>query len=219
MKSFVPLVIAAALLAGCAATPPNAPTTPTPTQIATQNSAVVATGIDPATYASVGETVALQACDDYFTQLITGNKQATFASSLVTLLGGAATGGAAAFGAGPAALALPGMLSALTTGGVSAYEQSTPGGDDPISAYSLVSRGMQAQIAALPPPATLADAQAEVQAVAANCRLPDIQLFLRQAAMTAPVSAAPVASASQLFRANAAAAPWRVQIPVVKVGP
>jgi len=170
------------MLGGCQAINPLPPPPPTSEQIAAASGAVIATGMKPADYASVGISLAAQGCNDYFGQQLANSQTSAFGQQLLSLAGGAA---AAAGGAGVGAatsLLSSVMGSAQATLGVSA---------SPVTMWGLEKRMQAAWLSAMHAPMTDADALAMVQSFAEECSLPNILWAGQTAINSATVTAAP----------------------------
>ena len=209
MRRVLGLTLAAAL-AGCAGQMNPPPATPTTAQIQASLTTLTASGIAPADYVSIGVTLESQQCYAWFSQQIASAQQTALGQGALGI--GTAAAGIAGGPAGAGAAAGMGILSSL----LGNNQANSPVGNDPVGAYILVNKTLEAWQVAAQNPQSLADAFAFVESYSELCQLPGIQSAIRAALSTANATA--TNPSVPAFGLAAALAPRRTLPPVVTVG-
>jgi hypothetical protein len=181
-------------------------TTPAPGDIRAVATAVSAVDLPIKDYYTYGTALAVKNCVGWFSTQIAGASQNSALASELGMVGAAAGAAGGPVGAGAAAAA---GFGAATIGNLQA---NSAGGIDPVVTYGLVRKVQQAWLAAAATPTTKAEAYLLVEDFAEKCQLPDIKKAVADAVASAPVKAAPTASAFSL-----STQPSRIVLPPVIV--
>ena len=203
MQKFVAALVTAGMLGGCAMALP-APMTPTPTKIAAQAAALAATNLDVTTYFETGVDLNFQNCHAWFDALATRQNEYSTSSGLTAVGGAGATGLLALTGSGPGPLAAAGLATGIVSGTLNALSNST-GIPYPVESGALVEQAQDTFLANLAPPATLAEADIDLDRMASYCSLRGAESLAAQAVASAQtVVAGPLPTAATF---NALAVP------------
>ncbi len=208
-----PIVSVVVILAGCSSLLPSPPATPQPSDITTQQASIATFTGTPLQYLNVGVSLANGWCNTYLNDLTQITNQTDFAAQSATVAGGAASGIAAAAGAGTLPLAIMGLaFPAINQELLSAGRMATAG-VDPGVVLSIVQKEQGAFLGALPAagPADTTEAYEDITAYAVICQPAGIRSAVLQAGLGATASAS--------GNAPAGAAVARVPAPKVNVPP
>lgn len=198
----------ACALAACA-TPVSAPTYPTPTQIATKAGALLATGLDPVTYSTVGYLINAEQCHDWMASLAQRQAGYSTASGLANVGTVGAAGIGAALGANPALGAIAAVGGGLAAGTLNVLSSSS-GIAYPKETAALVRQAQATYLAGVAlgaPATTLPEAALLVEGESWLCSLPGAEWLAAQAVASSQTSVAPTPAMAP--RAFAAGAPVR----------